>query len=84
MIWQTRPHGAPHLHDAAHSETVKPSWFGELIGHYEADGTLVIDTIGLPPTTAFLDGTARRISEKEHVVERFKLSRRRQRRSKRW
>jgi hypothetical protein len=33
---------APHL-----SENVKPSWFGESIGHYKGGDTLVIDTIGL-------------------------------------
>jgi hypothetical protein len=26
---------------------VKPSWFGESIGHYEGGDTLVVDTIGL-------------------------------------
>src|SRR5258708_37953702 len=30
-----------------HSENVKPSWFGESIGHYEGGDTLVVDTIGL-------------------------------------
>ena len=28
-----------------HSESVKPSWFGESIGHYENGDTLVIDTV---------------------------------------
>ena len=31
--------------DVAHSESPKPSWYGESVGHYEGD-TLVIDTIG--------------------------------------
>jgi len=30
-----------------HSESVKPSWFGESIGHYQGGDTLVVDTIGL-------------------------------------
>jgi hypothetical protein len=47
MIWQ-RDHMVRRIHMTdKHSEKVKPSWFGESIGHYEADGTLVVDTIGL-------------------------------------
>jgi hypothetical protein len=30
-----------------HSLDVKPSWFGESIGHYENGDTLVVDTVGL-------------------------------------
>jgi hypothetical protein len=30
---------------------VKPSWFGESIGHYENGDTLVVDTIGLSTRT---------------------------------
>jgi hypothetical protein len=36
--------------NAFHSEHVKPSWFGESIGHYEGD-TLVVDTIGMNDKT---------------------------------
>src|SRR5438874_3399701 len=32
--------------DSPHSADVKPSWYGESVGHYEGD-TLVIDTVGL-------------------------------------
>jgi hypothetical protein len=32
--------------DVPHSANLKPSWYGESVGHYEGD-TLVVDTIGL-------------------------------------
>jgi hypothetical protein len=35
---------------------VKPSWFGESIGHYENGDTLVVDTIGLN-TRTFVDSS---------------------------
>ena len=47
MIWQ-RDHMVRRIYlTDKHSENVKPSWFGESIGHYENGDTLVIDTIGL-------------------------------------
>src|SRR5262245_36286579 len=46
MVWQ-RDHMVRRIYMAdKHSETVKPSWFGESIGRYE-NGELVIDTVGL-------------------------------------
>jgi hypothetical protein len=55
-----------------HSENVKPSWFGESIGHYEGGDTLVVDTVGLN-TRTFVDNYRTPHTEKLHVVERFKL-----------
>jgi hypothetical protein len=52
---------------------VKPSWFGESIGHYE-NGELVIDTIGLSTNLSFIDNYRTPHSEKEHVVERYRIS----------
>ena len=47
MIWQ-RDHMVRRIYMTdKHSENVKPSWFGESIGHYENGDTLVVDTIGL-------------------------------------
>jgi hypothetical protein len=57
-----------------HSEHVKPSWFGESIGHYENGDTLVVDTIGLQTRMSFLDNFRTPHSEKLHVVERFTIS----------
>jgi hypothetical protein len=74
MIWQ-RDHMVRRIYMTdKHSETVKPSWFGESIGRYEPDGTLVVDTVGLSTHNSFLDWYRTPHSEKEHVVERFKVS----------
>jgi len=73
MIWQ-RDHMVRRIHlTDKHSENVKPSWFGESIGHYE-NGELVVDTIGLSTRNSYIDNFRTPHSEKEHVVERFKLS----------
>ncbi len=51
MVWQ-EDHMARHVYLAdKHSTDLKPSWFGESIGHYENGDTLVIDTIGLNTKT---------------------------------
>jgi hypothetical protein len=62
-----------HLTDK-HSEDVEPSWFGESIGRYENDNTLVVDTIGLQTNMSFIDNFRTPHSEKLHVVERFTVS----------
>ena len=73
MIWQ-RDHMVRRIYMTdKHSEDVKPSWFGELIGHYESDGTLVIDTVGLSTRNSYLDWYRTPHSENEHVIERYKL-----------
>ena len=74
MIWQ-RDHMVRRIYlTDKHSEGVTPSWFGELIGHYENDGTLVVDTIGLSTHNSFLDWYRTPHTENEHVVERFKIA----------
>ncbi len=74
MIWQ-RDHFARRIDlKAAHSANVKPSWFGESIGHYEGGNTLVVDTIGLKAKNSYIDSFRTPHSEKLHVVERFTLS----------
>ena len=53
MIWET-DHMVRRIYMTdQHSEIVKPSWFGELIGHYEGGDTLVIDTIGLQAKNSY-------------------------------
>jgi hypothetical protein len=54
-----------------HSKNVKPSWYGESVGHYEGD-TLVVDTIG-QNTKTFVDAFRTPHTEKLHVVERWRL-----------
>jgi hypothetical protein len=61
-----------HIHlNVAHAANLKPSWFGDSIGHYEGD-TLVVDTIGIT-TKAFVDNFRTPHSLKLHVVERYHL-----------
>jgi hypothetical protein len=74
MIWQ-RDHMVRRIYMTdKHSQEVKPSWFGESIGHYEGDGTLVVDTVGLSTHNSFLDWYRTPHTENEHVIERFKVS----------
>jgi len=74
MIWQ-RDHMVRRVYlTDKHSANVKPSWFGESIGHYENGDTLVVDTLGLSTKNSYIDNFRTPHTEKLHVVERFKLS----------
>ena len=59
-----------HLTDK-HSQNIKPSWYGESIGHYEGN-TLVVDTIGIDKRS-LVDGFGTPHTEQLHLVERFRL-----------
>ncbi len=59
--------------DVPHSANVTPSWYGESVGRYDSDGSLVVDTIGLAPKS-FIDSYRTPHSDKLHVVERFSLT----------
>jgi hypothetical protein len=73
MIWQ-RDHTVRHIYmNVPHSKDVKPSWYGESVGHYENGDTLVVDTIGLSEK-APIDNWRTPHSDKLHVTERFKLT----------
>jgi hypothetical protein len=74
MIWQTDHAVRRVFMTDQHSETVKPSWYGESIGHYEGGDTMVVDTIGLQARNSYLDWFRTPHTEKLHVVERFKLT----------
>src|SRR5215467_12873614 len=72
MIWQ-RDHMVRRIFlTDKHSETVKPSWFGESIGRYENGDTLIVDTIGLSTKNSYIDNFRTPHTERLHVVERFK------------
>lgn len=58
--------------DVPHSKNLKPSWYGESVGHYENGDTLVVDTIGLNDKT-FVDNYLTPHTAEIHVVERFQL-----------
>jgi hypothetical protein len=73
VILLEQDHQVRHVYlDVPHSASVKPSWYGESVGHYENGDTLVVDTIGLS-TKSFVDNYRTPHTEKLHVVERFKL-----------
>ena len=74
MIWQ-RDHMVRRIFlTDKHSPNLKPSWFGESIGHYENGNTLVVDTIGLSTQkNSYIDNFRTPHSEKLHVVERFTI-----------
>jgi hypothetical protein len=57
--------------DVPHSGSVKPSWYGESVGHYEGD-TLVVDTIGQNAKTV-VDAYRTPHTERLHVAERWHL-----------
>jgi hypothetical protein len=72
MIWQ-EDHMVRHVYlTDKHSPNVKPSWFGESIGHYENGDTLVIDTIGIT-TRTFVDSYQTPHTDQLHVVERIRI-----------
>src|SRR5215813_12475120 len=54
-----------------HSPNLKPSWYGESIGHYEGD-TLVVDTVGIDERT-WVDAFGTPHTKQLHVIERFHL-----------
>jgi hypothetical protein len=56
-----------------HPAAVKPSSYGDSVGHFEGD-TLVIDTVGIKKNPfAMLDMYGTPYTEKLHVVERYRL-----------
>src|SRR5580765_6152877 len=57
--------------DVPHSEHLKPSWYGESVGHFEGD-ELVVDTVGMNDKS-FVDNYRTPHTDQIHVVERFKL-----------
>jgi hypothetical protein len=58
-----------------HAEDVKPSWFGDSIGHYEGGDTLVVDTIGIKSgKNHFIDNFRTPHTDKLHVTERFTIA----------
>jgi hypothetical protein len=73
MIWQRDNFARRIALTDKHSENVKPSWFGESIGRYEDENTLVVDTIGISPKS-FVDSFRTPHTDKLHVVERFTFS----------
>jgi hypothetical protein len=71
ILYQRGPNIRHVRMDVPHSANVKPSWYGESVGHYEGE-TLVIDTIGFNDRTV-LDSFMTPHSDALHVVERYRV-----------
>src|SRR6202166_2864804 len=71
MIWTEDNQLRRVFMNVPHSAKLKPSWYGESVGHYEGD-TLVIDTIGMNDKTV-VDIYRTPHTEKLHVVERWRM-----------
>jgi hypothetical protein len=74
IIWQRDQNVRRIYMNQPHSANVKPSWFGESVGHYEND-ELVIDTIGIAEGKfSYVDNYRTPHTKDLHVVERWKLT----------
>ena len=71
MVWTEDNQLRRVFMNVPHSKNLKPSWYGESVGHYEGD-TLVIDTIGMNDKTV-VDIYRTPHTEKLHVVERWRM-----------
>ena len=60
--------------NAAHRKNMKPSWYGDSVGHWEGD-TLVVDTVGIKADRpyAMIDLYGTPYSKALHIVERIRL-----------
>jgi hypothetical protein len=72
ILYQRGPNQRHIYMNVPHAKNVKPSWYGESVGHYEGN-TLVIDTIGMNDKT-FVDNLRTPHTEKLHAVERYTIS----------
>src|SRR5262249_10814825 len=56
-----------------HPANVKPSWYGDSVGHFEGD-TLVVDTVGIKVGPhSMVDSFGTPFSEALHLTERYRL-----------
>jgi len=57
-----------------HPAQLTPSWYGDSVGHYEGDNTLVVDTVGQKHGPfAMIDLYGTPYTDALHVVERYSL-----------
>lgn len=71
MIWEYDNQVRRIYLNQKHTPNVKPSWYGESVGHYEGD-TLVVDTVGISDKT-YVDDYRTPHTDQLHVVERFRM-----------
>jgi len=73
-ILNARDHQVRYVHlNVPHSDNLDPSWYGESVGHYEGENTLVIDTVAQNDKTQ-IDRFGTTHSDRIHVTERLILS----------
>lgn len=72
-ILYQRDHHVRHIYlNRKHAANPKPSWFGELVGHYE-DGVLVVDTIAIKThKMSVVDNYGTPHTDKLHIIERYR------------
>ena len=63
-----------YLTDRQHSRASSRRVVRRPIGHYENGDTLVVNTIGLSTQNSYVDNFRTPHTEKEHVVERYKIT----------
>jgi len=58
-----------------HPKNLKPSWYGDSIGHYEGNDTLVVDTVGVKTDRpyAMIDLYGTPYTGALHMIERYHL-----------
>ena len=71
LVWPSDQQVRRVYMNAPHAKNLKPSWYGDSVGHYEGD-ELVVDTIGFNDKS-FVDNYRTPHTTQLHVVERFKL-----------
>jgi hypothetical protein len=75
IIWERDHHVRRIYLNQKHSENPAPSWFGESVGHYEGDNTLIVDTIGLSDhALSFVDNFRTPHTHALHVTERWTIA----------
>jgi hypothetical protein len=74
IILYAYDHQVRHVRmNQAHPAQVKPSWYGDSVGHYEGD-TLVVDTVGIKVARySMVDWYGTPHTEALRVVERYRL-----------
>ncbi len=73
IVWQRDQNVRRVYLNQPHSKDIKPSVFGESVGHYEGD-ELVVDSIGMQPGEyLYLDNYRTPFTKDLHVVERWKM-----------
>ena len=74
MMWKRDAQIRRIFLNVPHNNKSGNSWYGNSVGHYEGNDTLVVDTIGLNDK-GYLDRFRTPHTTQLHVVERFKLTR---------